>query len=55
MSVCNVVKISLLAEAFRPVWNKIQTVDFGALACSANGSHKLPPLVADKCNSLGYL
>lgn len=54
MSVCDLVKILLLAEAFRAVWNKIQTVDFGTLPCSADGSHKLPPLVTGKCKSLGY-
>ena len=55
MSVCDVVKVLLLVEAFRGVWNKILTVDFGALACSADCSHKLPPLVTGKCKSLGYL
>jgi hypothetical protein len=39
----------LLAEAFRAVWNKILTVDYGALACHADGSHKLLPLVTGKC------
>jgi hypothetical protein len=47
--VCDAVKVLLLAGAFRAVWNKIQTVDFGAVACSADGSHKLPPLVTGKC------
>ena len=55
MSVCDVGKVVLLAEAFGAVWNKTQTVDFGALVCSADGSHKLPPLVTGKCKSLGYL
>jgi hypothetical protein len=54
LSVCAVVRILLLAEAFMAVWNKIQTVDFGALACSAYVSHKLPPLVTGKCKSIGY-
>jgi hypothetical protein len=52
--VCDVVKILLLADAFRAVWNKIQTVDFGTLACSGDGSHKLLPLVTGKCKSLCY-
>jgi hypothetical protein len=55
LSVCDVIKISLLAEAFRAVWNKIRTVDFGALAYSTDGSHKLPLLVTGKCKSLVYL
>jgi hypothetical protein len=52
--VCDVVKILLLAEAFMAVWNIIQTVGFGAHACSADGSHKLLPLVTVKCKSLCY-
>jgi hypothetical protein len=39
LSAYDVVKVVLLAEAFRGLWDKILTVDYGALACHADGSH----------------
>jgi DDE superfamily endonuclease. len=54
LSACDVVNVLFLAEAFKALWNKFQTVDYGALVCSADGSRKLPPLVTGKCKSPGY-
>lgn len=54
LSAYDVVKVVLLAEAFRALWNKILTADYGALACHADGNLKLLPLVTGKCKSPGY-